>query len=123
LHALVDQLGSRFARREARERVLAYLSGVLSPLTRKNGWQLAEQAGDRTPYALPPLLDRAKWDAAAVCDELQAYVRPQLADPEALVVLEETSFLQQGPHSVGGGPQDSGLTGHLENCQVGVFLV
>ena len=49
LHALVDQLGPRFARSEARERVLAYLSGLLSPIERKNGWQLAAQAGDHTP--------------------------------------------------------------------------
>jgi SRSO17 transposase len=123
LRALVDQIGSRFARREARERVLAYLSGLLSPLKRKNGWQLAEQAGDRTPYAMQHLLDRAKWDADAVCDDLQAYVRTHLADPEAIVVIDETSFLKKGTHSVGVGPQYSGITGHLENCQVGVFLV
>ena len=30
---------------------LDYLKGLLSPVERKNGWQLAEQAGDATPYA------------------------------------------------------------------------
>jgi SRSO17 transposase len=123
LHALVDHIGPRFARREARERVLAYLIGLLSPLKRKNGWHLAEQAGDRTPYAMQHLLDRAKWDADAVRDDLQAYVRTHLADPEAILVIDETSFLKKGTHSVGVGPQYSGITGHLENCQVGVFLV
>jgi hypothetical protein len=49
LRRLVDQIGPRFARREARAHVLAYLVGLLSPLKRKNGWQLAEQVGDRTP--------------------------------------------------------------------------
>jgi len=123
LRALVGQIGPRFARREARERVLAYLIGLLSPLTRKNSWQLAEQAGDRTPYAMQHLLDRAQWDADAVRDDLQAYVRTHLADPEAILVIDETSFLKKGTHSVGVGPQYSGITGHLENCQVGVFLV
>lgn len=123
LRALVDQIGPRFARREARERARAYLLGLLSPLKRKNGWQVAEQAGDRTPYALQHLLDRAKWDADAVRDDLQAYVRAHLADPEAILVLDETSFLKKGRHSVGVGPQYSGSTGHRENCQVGVFLV
>lgn len=123
LRALVDQIGPRFARSEARERVLAYLSGLLSPLKRKNGWQLAEQAGDRTPYALQHLLDRAKWEADAVRDDLQAYVRTHLAAAEAILVIDETSFLKKGTHSVGVGPQYSGITGHLENCQVGVFLV
>jgi SRSO17 transposase len=123
LRALVDQIGPRFARREARQRVLAYLSGLLSPLKRKNGWQLAEQAGDRTPYALQHLLGRARWDADAVRDDLQAYVQTHLADPEAILVIDETSFLKKGTHSVGVGLQYSGVTGHLENCQVGVFLV
>jgi SRSO17 transposase len=126
LRALIDQIGPRFARREARERVLAYLSGLLSPLKRKkrkNGWQLAEQAGDRTPYAMQHLLDRAQWDADGVRDDLQAYVRTHLADPAAILVIDETSFLKKGTHSVGVGPQYSGITGHLENCQVGVFLV
>src|SRR5947208_1744199 len=123
LHALVDQIGPHFARSEARARVRAYLIGLLSPLERKNSWQLAEQAGDPTPYALQHLLDRAKWDADAVRDDLQAYVRTHLADPAGILVLDETTFLKKGNHSVGVGLQYSGITGHLENCQVGVFLV
>jgi SRSO17 transposase len=58
-----------------------------------------------------------------VRDDLQAYVQTHLADPEAILVIDETSFLKKGTHSVGVGPQYSGITGHLENCQVGVFLV
>jgi SRSO17 transposase len=123
LRALVDQIGRHFARCEARQRVLSYLLGLLSPIERKNGWQLAEQAGDRTPYAMQHLLGRAKWDAEAVRDDLQTYVRTHLAEPGALLVIDETSFLKKGTHSVGVGPQYSGITGHLENCQVGVFLV
>ena len=123
LRALIDRIGRHFARREARQRVLSYVLGLLSPIERKNGWQLAEQAGDRTPYAMQHLLGRAKWDADAVCDDLQTYVRTHLADPAALLVIDETSFLKKGTHSVGGGPQYSGITGPLENCQGGVFLV
>ncbi len=123
LHALVDLIGPRFARSDARRRVLAYLSGLLSPIERKNGWQLAEQAGDRTPYALQHLLGRARWDADAVRDDLQGYVRAHLADPEAILIIDETSFLKKGTHSVGVGLQSSGSTGKIENCQVGVFLV
>jgi SRSO17 transposase len=123
LRTLVDQIGSRFARSEVRQHVLAYLTGLLSPIERKNGWQLAEQAGDRTPYAMQHLLGRATWDADAVRDDLQGYVRTHLADPAAVLVIDETSFLKKGTHSVGVGLQYSGITGHLEHCQVGVFLV
>ena len=49
-------VGRRFRRPEPRRRVLDYLRGLLSPVERKNGWQLAEQAGDATPYGVQHLL-------------------------------------------------------------------
>src|SRR5678815_1545540 len=63
-----------FARREARRHAWAYIRGLLSPVERKNGWQLAEVNGDATPYGLQHLLGRARWDVAAVRDALRAYL-------------------------------------------------
>ena len=45
-------IAGRFRRPEPRRRALDYLRGLLSPVERKNGWQLAEQAGDATPYGV-----------------------------------------------------------------------
>ena len=42
-------IAGRFRRPEPRRRALEYLQGLLSSVERKNGWQLAEQAGDATP--------------------------------------------------------------------------
>ena len=38
-----------FPRREARHRAWASLRGLLSPVERNNGWQLAEVNGETTP--------------------------------------------------------------------------
>jgi len=122
LRDLVDRVGHHFARAEARERVLGYLTGLLSPVERKNGWQLAEAIGDRNPYGMQHLLGRADWDADALRDELQAYVIEQLGDPAGVVVVDETGFLKKGRKSVGVARQYSGTAGRVENCQVGVFL-
>jgi SRSO17 transposase len=122
LQTLLDHLGRHFARSETRTHLRAYLTGLLSPIERKNGWQLAEHAGAATPYGLQHLLDRAKWDADAVRDDLQAYVRAHLGHPSGVLVIDETSVLKKGTHSVGVGLHYSGVTGKLENCQVGVFL-
>ena len=103
LQALCDHLGRHCARSETRRHLQAYLTGLLSPLERKNGWQLAEHAGDATPYGLQHLLDRAKWDADAVRDDLQAYVRDHLGHPHGVLVIDETGFLKKGTHSVGVG--------------------
>jgi SRSO17 transposase len=123
LAALHARLARRFVRAEPRRRVLAYLRGLLSPIERKNGWQLAEQAGDATPDGVQYLLARAEWDADAVRDDLRAYVVEQLGDVDAVLVVDETGFLKKGSKSAGVQRQYSGTAGRIENCQIGVFLV
>jgi hypothetical protein len=38
LEAVHARIAQRFGRREPRQRALAYLKGLLSPVERKNGW-------------------------------------------------------------------------------------
>ena len=111
-----------FARREARRHAWAYIRGLLSPVERKNGWQLAEVNGDATPYGLQHLLGRARWDAAAVREDLRTYLVESIGDPQAVLVLDETGFLKKGQQSAGVARQYSGTAGRIENCQIGVFL-
>jgi SRSO17 transposase len=122
LDALVARLATRFVRSEPRRRAAAYLRGLLAPVERKNGWQLAEAAGDRTPDAVQDFLSRMRWDADAVRDDLQAYAVEQFGDAEAVLVLDETGFVKKGIKSAGVGRQYSGTAGRIENVQVGVFL-
>ncbi|MFP5260385.1 MAG: IS701 family transposase [Blastocatellia bacterium] len=122
LHSLTDPFGHHFPRSEPRQRVIAYLKGLLGPVERKNGWQLAEQAGDTSPYGMQHLLGRARWDADAVRDDLQAYVIEHLADPDGVLILDGTGFIKKGSKSAGVARQYSGTAGRIENCQIGVFL-
>jgi SRSO17 transposase len=91
-------------------------------MKRKNGWQLAEEAGERTPYAMQYLLDRASWESDDLRDRLRSYVSDTLGDPEAVLVIDETGFLKKGTKSMGVQRQYSGTAGRIENCQIGVFL-
>ena len=121
---LIDRIGGCFGRHDLRRRAAAYVRGLLGPVRRKNGWQLAEHVGDATPHAVQRLLDRASWDADAVRDELVGYAREHLLterDPGVLIV-DETGFLKKGDKSVGVQRQYSGTAGRIENCQIGVFL-
>ncbi|WP_216327511.1 IS701 family transposase [Deinococcus aestuarii] len=118
LHA---RLAPRFVRAEPRQRSLAYLRGLLSPLERRNGWQLAEHAGEHTPDGMQRLLSTAGWDADAVRDDLRAYVLDTFG-PGGILVIDETGFLKKGTKSAGVKRQYSGTAGRIENCQVGVFL-
>ncbi len=120
--ALPTRLKAHCGRAESRRRVRRYVAGLLGPVERKNGWPLAEQAGEATPYGMQRRLAGAKWDADAVRDDLRAYVVAHLADPEAVLIVDETGFLKKGVKSAGVQRQYRGTAGRVENCQVGVFL-
>jgi SRSO17 transposase len=117
-----ERIGPSFARSETRSRAQAYVRGLLSPIERKNGWQLAEEAGESTPYSMQYLLDRAVWDAEQLRDVVREYVRETLGDANGMLVIDETGFLKKGTKSVGVQRQYSGTAGRIENCQIGVFL-
>ena len=119
---LQDRIAPRFARPEVRRRAGRYLAGLLDPIERRNGWQLAEQLGERTPDGVQRLLRTARWDADAVRDDLRAYVVEHLGDAGAVLVIDETGFLKKGTKSAGVARQYSGTAGRIENCQIGVFL-
>jgi SRSO17 transposase len=81
----------------------------------------AEAAGDPGPWRQQAILGRGRWDADALRDLVRDYVLETLADPEAVLVLDETGFLKQGKASCGVGRQYTGSAGKITNCQVGVF--
>jgi SRSO17 transposase len=122
LDALHVRIAGRFTRAEPRRRALAYLRGLLGNVGRKNGWQLAEHAGERTPDGMQRLLATADWDPDRVRDDLRAYVVERLGDVGAVLVVDETGFLKKGTTSVGVQRQYSGTAGKVDNCQLGVFL-
>src|SRR5258708_34913714 len=122
LEAVHVRIAPRFERAEPRRRALAYLTGLLSHTERKNGWQLAEEAGERSPDGMQRLLNASHWDPDAVRDDLVAYVREHLADPAAVLVIDETGFLKKGIKSAGVQRQYSGTAGRRENCQICVFV-
>jgi SRSO17 transposase len=122
LRSLHARLAPYFARPEPHHRSLLYLQGILSDVARKNGWQLAEQAGESRPDGMQRLLTNAVWDENGVRDQLRNYVLAHLGDPYAVVAIDETSFPKRGNQSAGVARQYCGSTKQVENCQVGVFL-
>src|SRR5215471_2326925 len=117
-----ERIAGRFWRSEPRARVREYVSGLVAGLERKNGWTLAELAGEVSPDGMQRLLRRADWDVGGVRDDLRAYVIEQLGEPDGVLIADDTGFLKKGTRSAGVQRQDSGTAGRTENCQVGVFL-
>src|SRR4028118_1483835 len=95
------RVAGAFARTEPRARVLAYLRGLLGQLERKNGWTLAEAAGEVSPDGMQRLLRPADWNADAVRDELRAYVVERLG-PGGVLIVDETGVVKKGTRPGGG---------------------
>src|SRR5215211_1044994 len=111
LEDLHGRIAHRFARPEPRRRALSYLKGLTGALERKNGWQLAEQAGEATPDGIQRLLTAADWDAGLVRDDLRDYVLEHFGEEDAVLIVDETGFLKKGNKSVGVQRQYSGTAG------------
>src|SRR6266700_1476687 len=72
LERLHARIAPRFARPQPRQRALAYLKGIIGSIERKNGWQLAEHAGEARPDGMHRLLNSAVWDENLVRDDRRA---------------------------------------------------
>ncbi|MDO0911750.1 IS701 family transposase [Streptomyces sp. DT2A-34] len=114
-------IGHRFGRVELRRRMRDYVRGLLAPVARKNSWQLAEQAGHRTPDGLQHLLAGSKWEADDIRDDLQEYVADKIGEAGGVLIIDDTGFIKKGTTSAGVQRQYSGTAGRTENCQIGVF--
>jgi SRSO17 transposase len=122
MEGLLGRVAGRFARVETRRRFAGFLRGMLAELPRKNCWSIAEHAGDTTPDGMQHLLNRAVWDTDGVAADLRDYVVEHLAEPDAVLVVDETGHLKKGDQTVGVQRQYSGTAGRIENAQVAVYL-
>ena len=120
--AFAGRFAGRFARVEPRRQMVAYLRGLLSEAERKNGWTLAEAAGEGGPQGMQRLLNFYAWDVDGVRDDVRAVVAEALGDPQTgVLIVDETGFVKKGTKSAGVARQYSGTAGRIENSQVGVF--
>ena len=122
LDGLLTRLGRLFVRAEPRGQAGRYLEGLLGPVRRKNGWQLAEHLGDARPWRTQRVLSHELWDEEAARDLCREHVVEHLGAEDAVLVVDETGFLKKGGHSAGVARRYTGTAGRVENAQVGVFL-
>jgi SRSO17 transposase len=98
---LLQRLAGCFARREVAAQAGKYIDGLAADLSRKNGWTLAEHAGDYTPDKMQRLLNHAVWDHRQAQQVVREFVIEHFADPGAALVIDESGQEKAGAGTVG----------------------
>ena len=88
-------LAGVFAQARSRLAAFAYVRALLAePGDRRSCWQLAEAAGHAAPRRPQALLAEHAWDCKAGLGAAQRFILVHLADPGAVLVLDETAELK-----------------------------
>jgi SRSO17 transposase len=119
---MMSRISGIFAGEQGFGNAQKYMRGLLSDAERKNGWQIAENVGESTPYNLQQFIYRGVYSADELRDELRGYVSEEMGEPDGVMVVDDTGFIKQGEKSCGVQRQYTGTVGKTENCQLGVFL-
>jgi SRSO17 transposase len=100
-----------------------YVSALASDLPSRNGWPVAEHAGDRSPGKAQRLLNRACWDEAGAMSLVRRYAAAGLDDAArrsrrrrmTVAALDETGQEKQGSATAGVKRQYMGCAGRVAN--------
>ena len=121
LESFLQRYLARFYRIEQHELARVVLQGKLSSLERKTSEPIAYQAG-RQRKPVQHFVGDGGWDDESVMAELRQHVAEELADADAVLVLDPSAFPKSGSDSCGVERQWCGRLGKVENCQIGAFL-
>jgi SRSO17 transposase len=121
LHGFHTAFRDCFARREPRDHFFHYMVGQFSELERKSIEPMALQVEGGNVRAMQRGISDAVWDDAQMLRTYHRLVNEDMADPEGVVIFDESGFPKKGHDSVGVARQYCGTLGKVDNCQVGVF--
>jgi SRSO17 transposase len=108
-----------------------YVVAVASGMAKRNGWTIAEQAGDRGPERTQRLLSRAVWDPFAAMGVVRRFAVAGLDDAArragrrwglAVGAIDETSQVKQGCATAGVKRHYLGCAGKVANGITTVHL-
>ena len=121
---LLELLRPCFARVEPWLQTGKYAAALMSQIRRRNGWSIAEHAGDRTPDKTQRLLGRAVWDTFAAMGVVRRFAVAGLDEAArktgrrrglAVGAIDETGQVKQGGRTAGVKRQYLGCVGKVAN--------
>jgi SRSO17 transposase len=121
LDRFLDQFAPLFGRDENQAHARRFVQGLLRGGERRNSENIAEATEGSPVRSLQAFIATGAWSDRSILAQLRQAVVGVLADPDAVVNVDETGFPKKGTKSVGAKRQYSGTLGRVDNCQIGVF--
>ena len=108
--------------RNRTEHARQYLTGLLGDIRRKNIERIGEKVADVSYQSVHNFVSESIWDYRALSTQVARDANTLLGgNSESMLLIDETSFLKKGTHSVGVSRQYCGCSGKIENGQVCVL--
>jgi SRSO17 transposase len=113
-----------FTRTQTWQQAGKYISALVSDLPRRNGWTIAEHAGDPAPDRMQRLLNRASWDTAAAMSEVRRFAAAGLEAAArrgrrrgglVIAAIDETGQQKTGSATAGVKRHYMGCAGRVAN--------
>jgi SRSO17 transposase len=120
----MGRLRACFARTETWQQAGKYVSALVSEVPKRNGWAIAEHAGDRSPDRTQRLLNRASWDTLGAMSEVRRFGAAGLAGAArrgrrrgglVIAAVDETGQEKAGECTAGVKRQYLGCAGRVAN--------
>jgi len=99
-----------------------YMEGLLGPGDRKSVQPMAARIAPEDHEQLHHFIATSAWDPAPLETALAHEAERLVGGADAVLIIDDTSLLKQGTHSVGVTRQYSGQAGKRANCQTLVSL-
>ena len=118
---LLGRLRSCFVRTQTWQHAEKYVSALVSEIPKRNGWTIAEHAGDRTPDRTQRLLNRAAWDTFAAMSQIRRFAAAGLDEVayrkrrrgSRVAALDEAGQAKAGTATCGVKRQYMGCAGRV----------
>lgn len=121
LRRFLSEFDDCFGRREPAAHLRTYVDGQLSDLPRKSIEPIALEF-DTPPRTLQQFLSGAHWLEDLMRDRLAEFIARHYTHPDAVGIIDETSYAKKGTKTPGVKRQYCGSTGKKDNCTVTVHL-
>jgi SRSO17 transposase len=121
LERFVEPFAQSLQRKEQKEHLHHYVSGLLSNVEDKNVESIAYHY-DEDRQGLQKFVGQVLWEHRPLLQELARQVGAELGEADGVLVFDPSAFAKSGTESVGVQRQWCGRLGKIENCQVGIYL-